>query len=381
MPHNFLLIWLVQLLSIAVIGGGSYILYEWYEGELVGTFYLVAGLVMVLWTFGGRFISLPLLRRPGADEPKFMRSKTVQRLPRPDGSVLQVEFFGPEDGQPIILSHGWGPNSTVWYYAKRQLSDRFRVIVWDLPGLGKSSKPKNNDHSIEKYARDLEAVVALVTASAKGSIAGDKPVILVGHSMGGMINLTFCRLFPEQLGSRVAGLILVDTTYTNPVKTCIFSNLVRKLQKPLLEPVLYLTIVLWPIFWLMTWLSYFNGSLYITVELSGFTGAETRGQLSFAGLLSALGSPGVLARGTLAMFNFDETDTLATINVPVLVVCGDSDIATKPVASDRMRAELPNSQRVTINPGGHMALMEQNQQFAEAVSAFCAGCSNSSVSP
>ncbi|HYW21092.1 MAG TPA: alpha/beta hydrolase, partial [Nodularia sp. (in: cyanobacteria)] len=279
------------------------------------------------------------------------------------------------DGQPIILSHGWGPNSTIWYYAKRQLSDRFRVIVWDLPGLGKSSKPKNNDHSIEKYARDLEAVVALATATPKGSIAGNKPVILAGHSMGGMINLTFCRLFPEQLGSRVAGLILVDTTYTNPVKTCIFSNLVRKLQKPLLEPVLYLTTVLWPIFWLMTWLSYFNGSLYITVELSGFTGTETRGQLSFAGLLSALGSPGVLARGTLGMLKFDETETLATINVPVLVMCGASDIATKPVASDRMKAELPYSERVTLKPGGHMALMEQNQQFAEAVSAFCLRCS------
>lgn len=185
MPYNFLFVWLIQLLSISILGGGIYIVYEWYKRAFVGTSYLIAGLVMVLWTFGGRFISLPLLRRPGADEPKFMRSKTVQRLPRPDGSVLQVEFFRPEDGQPIILSHGWGPNSTVWYYAKRQLSDRFRVIVWDLPGLGKSAKPKNNDHSIEKYARDLEAVVALVTATPKGSIAGDKPVILVGHAWVG----------------------------------------------------------------------------------------------------------------------------------------------------------------------------------------------------
>jgi pimeloyl-ACP methyl ester carboxylesterase len=362
MPHNFLLVWLVQLLSVGILGGGIYILYEWYEGELVGTSYLVAGLTMVLWTFGGRLISLPLLRRRGTDEPKFMRSNTVRRLSRPDGSVLQVEFFGPEDGQPIILSHGWGPNSTVWYYVKRQLSERFRVIVWDLPGLGKSTKPRNNDHSVAKYARDLEAVV---------SIAGDKPAILLGHSMGGMINLTFCRLFPEQLGTRVAGLILVDTTYTNPVKTCILSGLMRKLQKPLLEPVLYLTTLLWPLAWVMTWLSYLNGSLYISVELSGFTGGETRGQLSFAGLLSALGSPGVLARGTLGMFKFDETATLAKIHVPVLVVCGDVDIATKPVASDRMMAELPTAERVTLNPGGHMALMERNQQFAAAVSTFC----------
>ena len=83
--------------------GGGYILYEWYEGELVGTFYLVAGRVMVRWTFGGCFISLPMVRRPGADELKFMRRQTVQRCPRPEGSVQQVEFFGREEGQPDIL--------------------------------------------------------------------------------------------------------------------------------------------------------------------------------------------------------------------------------------------------------------------------------------
>src|SRR6478672_1020798 len=362
MAPNFLILWFVQLLSIGILGGGIYILYEWYERELVGTSYLVAGLVMVLWSVGGGLFSLPLLRRRGADEPEFMRTGTIKRLERPDGSVIHVEIYGPEEGQPLILSHGWGPNSTVWYYAKRQLSDRFRLIVWDMPGLGKSTRPKNNDYSIEKYARDLEAVLTL---------AGDKPAILLGHSMGGMILLTFSRLFPEHLGRRVAGLILVDTTYTNPLKTAIFSGLLCKLQKPLLEPLLYLTIALSPLFWLMTWQSYLNGSLYITVELSGFTGKETRGQLKFAGLLSALGSPGVLARGTLAMFNFEETRTLSTINIPALVICGASDIATTPPASIRMQAEIPQAEIVTIKPGGHMALMERNQQFSTAVSTFC----------
>ena len=220
MPFNFLFLWLVGLLSIGVLGGGIYIVYEYYIGALVGISYLVSGVLMVLWSVGGRLISLPLFRRPGADEPKPTRTGTVQRVERPDGTILQVEFYGPEDGQPIILSHGWGPNSMVWYYAKRQLSDRFRVIVWDLPGLGKSTRPKNSDYSLEKFARDLEAVIA---------IAGNKPVILLGHSIGGMISLTFSRLFPELLGSRVAGLILVDTTYTNPVNTAIFSGLLRAL--------------------------------------------------------------------------------------------------------------------------------------------------------
>ena len=101
MPFNFLIIWLVGLLTIGVLGGGIYILYEWYERELVGISYLIGDNAMVV--FAGRFISLPLLRRKGADDPKLMRTGTVQRVRRPDGSVFQVEFYGPADGQPIML--------------------------------------------------------------------------------------------------------------------------------------------------------------------------------------------------------------------------------------------------------------------------------------
>jgi len=361
MPLNFLLVWLIGLLSIALLGGGAYIVYEWYEGEVVGMPYLLGGAALVLWSFTGNFLSLLLLRRRGKDEPKSMRTGTVQRVSRPDGSVLQVEFYGPVDAQPLILVHGWGPNSTIWYYAKRQLSDRFRVIVWDLPGLGKSTAPQNNDYSLEKFARDLEAVLNLV---------GDKPAILLGHSLGGMSILTFCRLFPEHLGKRVAGLILVDTTYTNPVKTAIFSKFLRIVQKPLLEPLLHLTIWLAPVVSLMNWLSYLNGMLSVSTALSGFTGSETRGQLHFATFLAAKSWPGVVARGTLAMFDFEETATLATINIPVLLIVGNCDRATVPGASIRMKAELDQSELYILKPAGHMGLMEQNQQFAEAVNTF-----------
>ncbi|MCT7951956.1 alpha/beta hydrolase [Ancylothrix sp. C2] len=363
-PLIFPLVWLTGLLSLAVLGGGIYIVYKWYSGELDGYGYLVAGLLMILWSVAGRFFSLPLLRRWGVNEPKPMRTGTVRRIARPDGSELHIELYGPEDGQPLILIHGWGPNSTVWYYAKRQLSDRYRVIVWDLPGLGKSKRPKNNDYSLEKYAGDLEAVLGLT---------GDKPAIVLGHSMGGMIALTFCRLFPQYLGTKLAKLILVDTSYINPVKTSILSGLLQVLQKPVLEPMLYLTIFLSPLLWLLTWLSYFNGSLYLTVELSGYTGKETRGQLDFSAYLSALGEPGVLARGTLAMLKLEESATLKAINIPVLLVTGASDIAIVPETSWRMKALLPQAEIVTLKPGGHMALMELNEEFSRAVSGFIEG--------
>jgi len=318
----------------------------------------------LLWSFLG-FLLVLLFHRPGRDEPSPLRSNRVQRVARPDGSEIQVEFFGPDRGPTLIFSHGWGPDSTAWYYAKKQLTDQFRVIVWDLPGLGKSQKPKNRDYSLEKYARDLEAVLALVE---------DEPAILVGHSMGAMILLTFCRLFPEHLNQRVVGLILVDGTYTNPLKTTTLSSLLLALQKPLLEPVLYLAIALSPLLRLASWLSYLNGSTLLTTKISGFTNTETRGQLNFSSLIGIKPPPGILARGVLAMFKFDETATLPTISVPTLVVVGKSDIATRPVASQRMAAQVPQAELSVLAPGGHMALMERNQEFSEVVRAFSTSC-------
>lgn len=366
MPFNFLLMWLTGLLSLGILGGGFYLLYEWYIGALVGSIYLLSGLVMTLWSIAGNLLLLLLLKRSGKDEPKSLRSRSVERLQRPDGSEIQVEFYGPREAQPIILTHGWGPNSTIWYYAKKQLGQEFCLILWDLPGLGKSTAPENHDYSLEKYARDLAAIVELT----------EKPPILLGHSIGGMILLTFCRLFSEDLEQRIAGLVLVDTTYTNPVKTSIFSGFLRAVQKPLLEPLLHLTIWLFPLVWLMNWLNYLNGSQVVGMWLSGFTGTETRGQLNFSTLLSLYASPAVLARGTLAMLAYDATATLPTIEVPVLLIVGDSDIVTVPAANQYMQANIAKSELVVLKRAGHMGLMEQNQAFAEVVRSFATLCSS-----
>jgi pimeloyl-ACP methyl ester carboxylesterase len=361
MPLSFLLWWLSGPLSVAFLGGGIYILHEWYEQDLIDRAWFILGWTMVIWSCVGFLPIILLFRRAGQDEPKMQRSQNTQRISQPDGSEIHVEFYGSPDAPPLILTHGWGPNSNVWYYAKKQLSTHYRLIVWDLPGIGKSTKPKNRDYSIEKYARDLEAVL---------SLAGNQPAILLGHSMGGMIILTFCRLFPQHLGRRVAGLILVDTTYTNPLKTTIFNRLLQKLQKPLIEPLLYLTIGLSPLFWLISGLSYLNGSMYLTTEISGFTGRETRGQLDFSTRLALLASPGVLARGVLAMFKFDETRTLPSIHIPVLVIAGRSDIATLLSANRRLSLDIPKADLVVLQPAGHMGLMERNAQFAETVRSF-----------
>jgi hypothetical protein len=57
-------------------------------------------------------------------------------------------------------------------------------------------------------------------------------------------------------------------------------------------------------------------------------------------------------------------------------VVGKSDIATRAFASDRMSKEVPQAELSILSPGGHMALMERNRQFAEVVQVFSDSCLN-----
>jgi pimeloyl-ACP methyl ester carboxylesterase len=88
--------------------------------------------------------------------------------------------------------------------------------------LGGSASFSDGVYEIERFAENLH----LLTERADG------PVVLVGHSIGGMTMLTFCRRYPELLGSKVKGLILVDTTFTTPLRTSVGAHILSPLQKP-----------------------------------------------------------------------------------------------------------------------------------------------------
>jgi len=60
--------------------------------------------------------------------------------------------------------------------------------------------------------------------------------------------------------------------------------------------------------------------------------------------------------------------------VPTLVVVGKSDIATRPFANQRISEQVPQAELAVLAPGGHMGLMERNQQFAEVVRTFGVAC-------
>jgi pimeloyl-ACP methyl ester carboxylesterase len=223
-----------------------------------------------------------------------------------------------------------------------------------MPGLGHSQKPRRGDYSLERHAQDLEAVLG---------VAGGQPSVLVGHSMGGMVVLTFCRLFPQHLGNRVRALALVDTSHTNPARTTTASGFIRAIQKPVLEPLLHVTAWVAPIVWLMSWLGYLNGSSHLIGMVFGFAGSQTRGQLDLATRYNPLAWPGVQARETLAMFRYDATPVLGTIPIPTIVFTGDLDRLIVPETADFMAAGVPRAQLARLAPAGHMAVFERHDRL------------------
>jgi len=350
---------LLGLLSAAIFGVGLWWVIGWFLGTITIGFF-IAGIVMLAFTFLGRYLILLFMGRFGKDDPKMARSSETQRLKRPDGTEIHVEFFGPPNAQPIILTHGIGANSTDWYYAKRQLADRFRLILWDVTGVGKSGRSATGDYSLDKMASDLEGVLMLA----------QKPAILIGHSMGGMITLNFCKLFPQHLGTRVAGLVLANTTYTNPIRTTTARKFLTAIQNPIIKPLMYIIIGLSPLFWLMVWMSYLNGTSLIPNRLATFSGHQTKGMVDFMSLLQCLCSQGVMAKQMLGMMKYDATGPLPHINVPTLIIAADVDRGCIPEASVYMQQHIPRSKLVMCTPSGHGAMLEQNEQFMTAVGEF-----------
>jgi pimeloyl-ACP methyl ester carboxylesterase len=366
MPLIILARLVFSVFSLGFLAAGIYLVWSWYEGSWLldhaGRAYraredwrLWAGLALLAWSLLGRFALLPLLARQDNDPTRSQRTPGLV-VDSPTGAKLHVELDGQQDAPPVILTHGWGLDATIWFYLRRELSRRFRVIAWDLPGLGKS----RGKVGLEDFAVDLEALL---------SLTGGRPPILVGHSIGGMTIQTLIRDRPEVL-DKIAGIVLLNTTYTDPLKTMMLSSLARVLRWPLLEPAMRLTIWLQPLAWLSAWQSYLSGWAHLANRI-GFSSQVTRSQLEQTTLLATRNAPAAQARGNLSMFRWRADGALQSITVPALIIAGDDDLVTKCEASRTLARAAPGGELIVIPKANHMGFLEQAPAYNRQILDFC----------
>jgi pimeloyl-ACP methyl ester carboxylesterase len=120
-----------------------------------------------------------------------------------DGAKVHYESYGKGE-EAVVFIHGWTCDLTFWR-GQAPLYEKRRALLIDLPGHGQSEAPKG-EYSMERFARAIDAVMR---------DAGVSKGVLVGHSMGGPVVLSFLRLFP----AKTSGLVLVDAFVPPPPKS------------------------------------------------------------------------------------------------------------------------------------------------------------------
>ena len=264
----------------------------------------------------------------------------------------------------MILVHGFSLNTLVWHHQWRDLTHDHRLVAFDQRGHGRSGRATSEDYSLDALARDIDAVIR--------EHGGDGPVVLVGHSMGGMAALTYCGLFPEQIGTKVAGLVLTDTTAADVIDG-VAPGVGRWLgasTQGVQEVVLRL---------LASRTHHIDkmrtrgGDLaYVGTRLMGFGRDPSPRQVDFLDEILSSCPSDVWLKAIPAMLALDVTSLLPAIDVPTLVMVGSHDRLTPAGAAERLAGAIAGAELVVFPGAGHTPMLEVPNQFNVRLREFVA---------
>lgn len=276
-----------------------------------------------------------------------------------DGAELFVEETGPESNRGVVFIHGSALRTDVWHYQLPGIGDH-RLVFFDLRGHGRSQPKGEVAFSIETLSHDLRAVI---------EEAGLEEVVIVGHSIGGMIALRLCADNEDWLGSRIKGLVLAHTTYRPAYDTSIGGAVVSKLERIIRNPldlvggyherIESLRKIIRP-----------TDSVFLAVSFAAFGPHASAKQIDFTYDLLADTSADVLFDLVKSYRDYDVTDILSEVTVPALVITGTHDRLTVPRASEYLAQHMPKAELQVFQDCGHMTMLERPNEFNEMIGRF-----------
>jgi pimeloyl-ACP methyl ester carboxylesterase len=292
---------------------------------------------------------------PEADEPfGQLRGRPLTVL-ADDGAALHVEIDGPDDAPvTVIFCHGYALSQDVWHYQRRDLAGTARLVFWDQCGHGKSGASVGERVSIGRLGADLYAVLTAVAP-------GDGPVVLVGHSMGGMTVMALARQHPELFGTKVTGVMLISTTADGVDPTGWAPAPLRPVARHATIPVLRGISRGWRAD-LAERVRQAAGDLaFLSTRHVAFGDhAVSPAVVDFLERIIRATPIAVVAEFYLALLCHDERAALGVLGrVPVIVVAGEQDVLVPVRQAEQLAAGIPGAELVRVPGAGHMVILEQ----------------------
>jgi pimeloyl-ACP methyl ester carboxylesterase len=239
----------------------------------------------------------------------------------------------------LLLVHGHPFDRSMWRPQIEEISRQgWRVIAPDLRGYGESSVVPGKT-TLDVFARDIAALLDRLNI---------RNVVIGGLSMGGQIAMEFCRLYP----GRVRGVLLAatfpkaETEEGKRNRAIMADRLLREGMEPYAEEVLPKMVA--------------PRNIAALPAVAEHVRSMMRAAHP-AGAAAAL-------RGRAERPDYEST--LASLDIPALIVAGDEDAFTTLAEAERMHALLKRSKLVWMEGVGHMPNLEREVEFNAVLSRF-----------
>jgi pimeloyl-ACP methyl ester carboxylesterase len=290
---------------------------------------------------------------PYVEEPFGSLHSAGRTVVADDGVPLHVEIDGdPNADLTVVFVHGFTLSMDCWHFQRRDLGDIGRCVFYDQRSHGSSGRSPRKHATIDQLGRDLYAVLHAVAPTG--------PLLLVGHSMGGMTVLALADQHPELFADRVVGVALVGTAAGAFAETILgLPGVVGRALRPVAPGVIRAANRRAALLE-QGRRAGSDVAFMLTRKLSYGDPDVAPSLVAFMERMVAATPVEVMTEFVDTFLSHDKLKALQTLkNVPALVLCGDRDRLT-PAHNSRVIADaLPDAEFIEVAGAGHMVMLER----------------------
>jgi pimeloyl-ACP methyl ester carboxylesterase len=269
-----------------------------------------------------------------------------------DGVRLHVEVDGDTSSDlTVVFVHGFTLSMACWHFQRRELARDARLVFYDQRSHGASGRSPREHARIDQLGEDLYDVLQ--------QVAPIGPVVLVGHSMGGMTVLALADRHPELFGERVAGVALVGTSAGAFAETIFgLPGFVGRALRPVAPGAIRVANRRAQL--LEQGRRAGSDVAFMLTRRLAYGGNPPPSLVAFMEQMVAGTSVEVMTEFFDTFLDHDKLDALKILDgVPTLILCGDKDMLTPVKNSHVMVEALPDAELLVVPGAGHMVMLER----------------------